>query len=200
MRFLRYVHFVAAVFASLCLTNTTLAADIYVPDKTHSLVGFAARHLVIYKVRGKFHEFEATIMYDANDITKSSMQGIIKAASLDTDHEKRDNHLRSEDFLYVDKYPEITFASKRVEQRDSSYVLIGDLTIRGVTKEVVVPFTVTGKIVDPSGKTRVGFEAALRINRQDFGVSYSKVMDNGGLVVSDTVDIELTAEAVQQGG
>jgi polyisoprenoid-binding protein YceI len=177
-----------------------LAADRYVPDKSHSLVGFSARHLVIYKVRGKFHEFEATIMYDENDLTKSSIQGTIQAASLDTDHEKRDKHLRSEDFLYVDKYPEITFASKRVEQQNSGYVLIGDLTIRGVTKEVVVPFTVTGKIVDPGGRTRVGFEATLRINRQDFGISYSKVMDNGGLVVSDTVDIELTAEAVKQEG
>ena len=200
MRFLSYVRFVVAVFASLCLTNTALAADMYVPDKTHSLVGFSARHLVIYKVRGKFHEFDATIMYDENDLTKSSLHGTIKAASLDTDHEKRDKHLRSEDFLYVDKFPEITFVSKRVEQRDSGYVLIGDLTIRGVTKEVVVPFTVTGKIVDPGGKTRVGFEATLRINRQDFGISYSKVMDNGGLVVSDTVDIELTAEAVKQEG
>jgi polyisoprenoid-binding protein YceI len=157
------------------------------------------RHFVISKVRGKFNEFTGTITYDENDITKSGMRGTIKATSIDTDNQKRDDHLRSPDFLDVANYPDITFSSKRVEKRQDGLVLIGDLTIRGTTKEVVVPFTITGKIVDPGGKMRIGFEASLRINRQEFGVAYSKTMDSGGLVVGDTVDIELVGEAVRQG-
>lgn len=198
MRYLRWRNLVLASFVTLCMTTMVQAADTYTLDTAHTLVGFSARHLVIYKVKGKFHTYEATLIYDEQDITQSALRGRIQAASLDTDHEKRDTHLRSEDFLYVDKFPEITFASTRVEKRDTGYVLIGDLTIRGVTKEVAVPFTITGKIIDMRGQTRIGIEANLRINRQDFGVSYSKVMDNGGLVVSDTVDIELIAEAVKQ--
>lgn len=146
MRYLRWSNLVLAGFVTLCLTIMVQAADTYVLDTAHTLVGFSARHRVIYKVRGKFHDYEATLVYDDNDITKSALHGRIQAASLDTDHEKRDTHLRSEDFLYVDKFPEITFASSRVEKRDNGYVLIGDLTIRGVTKEVAIPFTITGKM------------------------------------------------------
>jgi polyisoprenoid-binding protein YceI len=193
----RYATLTLAVFASLLLTHQAFAADTYRPDVAHTLVGFTARHFVITKVRGKFNDFSATITYDENDISKSSMTGTIKVASIDTDNEKRDNHLRSADFFDVEKFPEITFQSKRVEKKDKNYVLLGDLTMRGVTKEVAVPFTVTEKITDPQGKTRIGFEANLQLNRQDFGIAWSKAMDNGGLVVSDTIDIEIIAEAVK---
>jgi polyisoprenoid-binding protein YceI len=193
----RYATLALTVLATLCLTPQVFAADIYKPDVSHSLVGFSARHFVITKVRGKFNDFSATITYDEQDITRSSMSGTIKVASIDTDNERRDNHLRSADFFDVEKFPEITFQSKRVEKKDQHYVLIGDLTIRGVTKEIAVPFVVTDKITDPQGKTRIGFEANLRLNRQDFGVSWNKTMDNGGLVVSDTIDIEIIVEAVK---
>ena len=192
-----YATLALTVLASLLLTHQVFAADAYKPDVAHTLVGFTARHFVITKVRGKFNDFSATITYDENDITRSSMTGTIKVASIDTDNEKRDNHLRSADFFDVEKFPEITFQSKRVEKKEKNYVLIGDLTMRGVTKEVAVPFTVTDKITDPQGKTRLGFEANLRINRQDFGISWNKAMDNGGLVVSDTIDIEIIVEAVK---
>jgi polyisoprenoid-binding protein YceI len=186
-----------AMFASLCLTLEAFAADTYTPDVSHSLVGFTARHFVITKVRGKFNDFSATIVYDEKDITKSSLRGTIKVASIDTDHEKRDNHLRSADFFDTATHPEITFVSKRVEKQDQKYVLIGDLTMRGVTKELAVPFVVTDKITDMQGKTRIGFEANLRINRQDFGISWNKTMDNGGVVVSDMIDIEIVVEAIK---
>lgn len=185
------------MLATLLLAQQTFAADTYKPDVSHTLVGFSARHFVITKVRGKFNDFAATITYDENDITRSAMTGTIKVASIDTDNEKRDNHLRSADFFDAEKFPEIMFQSKRVEKKEQNHVLIGDLTMRGVTKEIAVPFTVTEKITDPQGKTRIGFEAHLRLNRQDFGIAWNKTMDSGGLVVSDTIDIEIIVEAIK---
>jgi polyisoprenoid-binding protein YceI len=194
----RLVSFLLAGVVSLGVAHGALAADVYVTDTAHTLVGFTVRHLVITKVRGKFNEFVGTITYDENDVTKSSLHGTIKTASIDTDDAKRDEHLRSTDFFDAATHPEITFASKRVEKKGEGYVMIGDLTIRGTTKEVAMPFTLTGKITH-RGKTRIGFEASLQINRKDFGVSYHRLTDTGGLVVSDTVDIELIGEAIKQG-
>ena len=196
----RYVHIVLAVIASVCFVHAALGANTYVIDPAHTRVGFTVRHLVISKIRGKFNKFTGTIVYDESDVTRSAMHGTIKVASVDTDNAKRDKDLRSPRFFDAEKYPELTFASKRVEKQDNGYVLIGDLTIRDVTKEVTIPFTITGKIVDPWGKTRIGFEASIRVNRKEFNVYYHKVMDNGGLVVSDTVDIELVGEAIKQEG
>jgi polyisoprenoid-binding protein YceI len=198
MRKNRYVHSVLSVIASMCLVGVVLAADTYVTDPSHTLVGFTVRHMVINKVRGKFNEFQGIIVYDENDITKSSLRGSINVASIDTDNEKRDKHLRSPDFFDAEGHPQITFASKWVEKRGDEHVLIGDLTMRGTTREVEIPFTITGKITDPWGQSRIGFEAALELNRKDYGVAYHKVMDNGGLVVGDTVKIELMGEAIKQ--
>ena len=195
----RIVVVTVACLMSLLVAGRALAADVYVTDTVHTLVGFTVRHFVINKVRGKFNEFHGIIVYDENDVTKSSMKGTIKVASIDTDDKQRDDHLRSADFFDAVNHPEIIFASKKVEKRGDGYVLIGDLTIRGTTKEVAVPFVITGKIVDPRGKMRIGFEANLRMNRKDFGVAYHRLMDNGGLVVGDTVDIELIGEAIKEG-
>lgn len=200
MGYKRCVGVVCAVLVSWCLTSRATSADTYVVDTAHTLVGFTVRHLVINKVRGKFNEFIGTITYDEQDLSKSSLQGSIRVASVDTDNDKRDRHLRSPDFFNAATYPAITFTTTRIEPTDTGYSLIGDLTIRATTKEVVIPFNITGKIVDPGGKTRIGFEAVLRINRQDYGVSYNKVLDNGGLVVGNTVDIELIGEAIKQEG
>lgn len=192
------VRSLTAVAVSLWLAGTALAIDTYTPDPSHTTVGFTARHFVITKVRGQFKEFTATIMYDEQDITKSSLQGSIKTASIDTGNQKRDDHLRSGDFFDAAKFPEITFRSTRVEKQGDAYVMVGPLTIRDVTKEVSVPFNLTGKVTDPNGKERVGFDAYLKINRKDFGVSWDKKMDNGSLVVSDTIDIEIIVEAIKK--
>jgi polyisoprenoid-binding protein YceI len=160
-------------------------------------VGFTVRHLMIYKVQGKFNEYTGTIIYDENDITKSSMHGTIQVTSLDTGDEKRDKDLRGAQFLDVERFPNITFASTRVERKDGSYVLIGDLTMHGITKEVAIPFTITGRVMH-RGQTLLGFEAKLQIIRQDFGITYDKLMDNGGLVVGNTVDIELFGRAIKK--
>ena len=178
--------------------SVTSAADIYQVDVAHTNVGFTVRHLVINKVRGKFNKFSGTITYDENDITKSSLKGSIQVSSIDTDHPKRDKHLRSPDFFDAENHKEITFESTRVEQEGESYVLVGNLTMRGTSKEIRVPFEITGKITDPQKQIVIGFEASLRINRQDFGISYSKTMDNGGLVVGNSVNIELVGEAIKQ--
>ncbi len=184
-----------AVLVMFCSASAALGVDTYIVDTVHTEVGFTVRHLVINKVRGKFTKFSGTIAYDEDDITKSAMQGTIQVASIDTDHPKRDKHLRSADFFDAASYPEIRFVSTGIEKQGDEHVLIGDLTMRGTTKRLRIPFVITGKIMDPIGQQRIGSEAVMRLNRQDFGISYSRAMDNGGLVVGNTVHIELVGEA-----
>lgn len=185
-----------AVVFTLGLAGSVWSADTYVVDGAHAYVGFTINHLLINRVRGTFNDFTGTIIYDANDITKSSMSGTINAASIDTAHQKRDKDLRGESFFEVDKYPQITFETTRVEAGGDTPILHGILTMHGVSKEVAIPFRITG-IADFAGKIRLGFEARLELNRQDYGISYSRLMDNGGLVVGNEVAIELQGEAIK---
>lgn len=163
-------------------------------DKAHSHIAFEVSHMVISEVNGEFHDYEVNLMFDANDVTKSSVETRIKVASIDTDQEKRDNHLRSSDFFDAETHPEIIYKSKKIEKSSDGYVAHGDLTIRGVTKEVALPFKVKGPIKDSRGNTRIGVEANLTINRQDYGVSWSKTLDGGGLVAGNDVKIGIQAE------
>ena len=179
------------------VAGTTRAADTYTIDRAHSSIQFIVRHLVVTKVKGEFNEFAGTILYDDKDITKSSVEVTIKATSIDTKEPKRDDHLRSPDFFEVAKFPEIIFKSKRIEKAGDGYAAIGDLTMHGVTKEIKIPFTIAGVITDPWGNTRLGLSAETELNRQDYGVSWSKKLDNGGLVAGDDVQIELEVEAVK---
>lgn len=165
-------------------------------DRVHSYLGFSVKHMVVSTVKGHFTDFNGTIDYDESDITKSSVQVSIKTASINTNNERRDNHLRSDDFFNAEKFPEITFVSKKIVKTDNGYVAVGDLTIRDVTKEVEIPFEIAGIIKDPRGNERLGVDAYLTINRRDFGVNWSRTLDNGGLVVSDEVKLELHVEAV----
>ena len=183
--------------AAMSYSAEALAADKYALDHAHTTVGFSVKHMVITNVKGTFGEFDGAIEFDENDLTKTKASGTIKVASIDTGNEKRDGHLKSGDFFDAEKHPDITFASKKVEKRKDGYVLIGDMTIRGVTKQIEVPFELVGKITDPMGNTRIGLRATAEINRQDFGVSWSKTLDGGGLVVGDNVKIELDVEAIK---
>jgi polyisoprenoid-binding protein YceI len=185
------------ILAGVAFTHAAFGADIYKVDASHARVGFVVRHLVISKVRGEFRDYAAIIVFDEKDITNSSLEGVIQVASLDTGHEKRDTHLRSSDFFYAEAYPEIKFKSKHIEKTDSGYIMIGDFTMRGVTKEIAMPFSLTEPITH-SNQTRFGFEATLEINRQDYGIAYNKVADTGGLVVSNKVVIEIDGEAMKQ--
>jgi polyisoprenoid-binding protein YceI len=166
-------------------------------DPAHSLIGFAVRHLEINWVEGRFKDFKGTINYDEKDVTKSSVEFTAKVASVDTEVEARDKHLRTADFFDAEKYPEMTFRSTRVERKGKDgYVLHGDLTLRGVTKPVALPFTMTGAVKDPWGNTRFGVEAHTKINRRDFGVNYGNAFA-GGLDVGNEITIDLRLEAVQ---
>mgnify|MGYP001578316563 CR=1 FL=1 len=188
----------ATLLLLLFLASAAPAADTYAIDPVHSHIGFSARHMLLTNVHGQFKEFSGTILYDEKDVTKSSVKVVIKAISIDTEIERRDNHLRSADFLDVANHPEIAFESKQIEKRGESLVCIGTLTIRGVTREVAIPFTLLGPVKDPQGQPRVGIEGSLTLNRQDYGVSWSRTLDGGGLVVADELRISLSVEAVKQ--
>jgi polyisoprenoid-binding protein YceI len=191
------VAMLGGLVCSLSLMGAVGAAETYTLDKSHTTVGFAVRHLVINTVRGQFREFDATLSVDPDDITKSSLQGTVKVVSIDTANAKRDKHLRSPDFFDADQYPEITFTSKRIEQQGEGYVMIGDFTMRGVSQEIALPFRMTDAI-EHRKKIRRGFEARVEINRQDYGIAYSKLSDAGGLVVGNTVLIEINGEMIKQ--
>jgi polyisoprenoid-binding protein YceI len=173
-------------------------ADEFVIDPVHSSIEFSVRHMMVTNVRGRFREFSGTIFYDEKDITKSSVRVTIKTASIDTGNADRDAHLRSPDFFDAAKYPEITFASTRIEKRGDDYVCIGTLTIRGVSREVAIPFRILGVVKDQRGNTRLGVEAGLTINRLDYGVSWSRALEGGGLVVGNDVKIELNVQAIKR--
>jgi len=165
-------------------------------DPAHTGVHFKVRHLMISSVRGEFEKVTGKIVYDESDVTKSSADIAIETASINTRVAKRDEHLRSPDFLDVAKYPAITFKSKRVEKAGNGTLkMTGDLTIRGVTKEVVL--TVEGPtpaIKDPGGNHRVGGQAGTKINRKDFGLVWNKALETGGVVVGDEVEISIDVE------
>jgi polyisoprenoid-binding protein YceI len=170
----------------------------YKIDPAHSLIGFAVRHLEINWVEGRFKDFGGTIRFDEKDVTKSSVEFSAKIASVDTEVEARDKHLRTADFFDAEKYPEMTFKSTGVERKGrDGYVLRGDLTIKGVTKPVEFPFTLTGAVKDPWGNTRFGVEAQTKINRRDFQINYGNAFAGGGLDVGNEVTIKLRLEAVQ---
>ena len=175
-----------------------IPAGEYKIDPAHSTIGFAVRHYEINWVDGRFKEFEGTIRYDDKDVTKSSVEFTAKVESIDTGVAARDKHLRTADFFEVEKYPTLTFKSTRVERKGKdAYVLHGDLTLKGVTKPVRLPFRLTGAIKDPRGNTRVGVEAQTKLNRRDFGINFGGPLEAGGLQIGDEVNINLHLEALQ---
>jgi len=186
---------ILTVLLTFLVSGFAFAGDKYEIDLAHSSVGFSAKHLVISNTKGQFKDFTGVIILDEKDISKSSVNVTIKTASISTANERRDNHLKTADFLDVEKHPEITFKSKSVMKTDDGYRMVGNLTIHGVTKEVTIPFTLVGP-VEAMG-TRIGLEASLTIKRLDYGVSWSKTLDNGGLVVSNEVKITLEVEAIK---
>ncbi len=190
--------FALAAVLTVGLAAPVLAADTYVLDAAHSNVGFAVKHLVISTVSGHFSDVSGEIQYDEADIMKSSVSVTIKTSSINTNNGKRDDHLRSADFFDAENNPEITFKSNSIEKEGDGTVAVGTLTIKGVSKEVRLPFEITGKIKDMSGNNKIGVEGSLTINRQDYGVSWSKTMDNGGLVVGNVVKISFSVEAAQK--
>lgn len=169
----------------------------YKLDPAHSVIGFAVRHFELSLVRGRFKEFTGAINYDAADVTKSTVEFTAKVESVDTGVAGRDNHLRNADFFEVAKFPEMTFKSTKVEKKGNGYVLHGDFTLKGVTKPISFPFTLTGAIKDNRGNVRFGVAAETKINRRDYGITWGATMTNGGRNVADEVVIDLQLEAVK---
>jgi polyisoprenoid-binding protein YceI len=167
-------------------------------DPAHSAAQFAVKHLAISTVRGAFTSVKGTVQFDDKDITKSSVDVTVDVNSVDTRQPDRDKDLRSDHFFDAEHFPAITFKSKRVEQVSPGKLKItGDLTIHGITKEVVLDVDgPTGPVKDPWGNQRMAINATTKINRQDFGVKWNATMDNGGVVVGDEVSIVIDAEMI----
>jgi polyisoprenoid-binding protein YceI len=185
------------------MTRTYEGAEIpeagtYVFDPGHTVIGATARHLMVTKVRGQFREFTGSIVI-AEDPLESKVEVHIKTASIDTSVADRDNHLRSPDFLDVENHPELTFVSKSVTKfSGDELVLLGDLTIRGTTKEIELPVEFLGISKAPWGSEVVGFSATYELDREDFGMTWNAALEAGGVVVSRKVKVELEVEAVRQ--
>jgi polyisoprenoid-binding protein YceI len=175
-----------------------MAAEKWNFDNAHSSIEFTVRHLLVSKVRGRFTKWNGTFRYDERNPSASSVDVQIDAASVDTHEPQRDAHLRSADFFEVDKHPQLSFKSTGVEKKgDGRFALKGDLTIRGVTRPVVLDVELGGRLKDPWGNERVGFAAKTSIDRKDFGVSFNQTLDVGGLALGENVDIAIEIEATR---
>jgi polyisoprenoid-binding protein YceI len=172
-----------------------MPATPYTFDAAHSSVNFHARHMVVSKVHGQFKKWTGTLLIDEADYTRSSVEVHIDASSVDTQVGQRDDHLRSPDFLDVQTHPEIVFI-ERVS--DEHYRIVGDLTIRGVTKEVTLETEFNGRQKSPWGDERAGFSASTTIDRSQWALTYNKVLETGGLLVSDKIGIAIEVEAIRQ--
>ena len=168
-------------------------------DPNHASVQFAVRHLMVATVRGTFDKFDVTATIDENDVSQSWVEATIEVASVNTRNEKRDNHLRGADFFDVTKHPTITFKSRTVEKvQDNAYKVTGDLTLMGVTQEVVLDVTGSPKAIkDPRGNSRLGGAAVTTINRTDYGLSHNSVLESGGVAIGEEVEITIDIEFLQ---
>lgn len=164
-------------------------------DKAHSAMEFSVKHMMISTVRGHFDDFDAEINGDVNDLSTMSAKVTINAGSISTANEDRDKHLRSDDLFSSEKHPKIVFQSKKVALNGEDVEIVGDLTIRDVTREVVLQGEFGGKLIDPYGNERFGLTATTTINRQDFGVKWNMILEGGGLMVGDKVNLSVALEA-----
>ncbi len=185
---------------SLSLLLPTLAAAqpaVYKVDPNHSSVGFTIRHFVS-NVPGRFRDFQGIVKYDRQNPAASSVEFTVQAASIDTDNDDRDNHLRSADFFDVQKFPTLTFTSTKVAPRDANTLdVTGDLTLHGVTRTVTIPVEILGTMQGPRGE-KAGFEAGFSLNRKEYGITWNRVFDAGGSLLGDDVKVSISIEADRQ--
>jgi len=190
----------AAILTAAFAFQASAATTTWKIDPAHTAAQFAVKHMMISTVRGEFKGVTGTIVWDDQDLSKSSVDVTIDAKTVNTGEEKRDQDLRSANFFEVDKYPTLTFKSKKVESAgDGKLKVTGDLTMHGVTKEVVLEVEgPSAAVKDPWGNTRSAAGATTKLNRQDFGVKWNANLDGGGVVVSDTVTITIDLEMTKQ--
>jgi polyisoprenoid-binding protein YceI len=180
-------------------TNPALAAltaGTWTVDASHSTVGFVARHLMVAKTRGNFSDFTGTITVGDNPLD-SKVEAVVQVASIDTNDEGRDGHLKSADFFDAENFPTLTLVSTGIEPRGADYVLHTDLTVKGVTKSVDFDLEFEGVVADPWGNTKAGFTAEAEINRKDFGLEWNVALETGGVLVGEKVKIVLEIEALK---
>jgi polyisoprenoid-binding protein YceI len=175
------------------------ASSVWAIDPAHSEVGFAVKHLMFATVKGVFRNFSGKIVLNEENLAASSVEADIDVGSIDTRQEQRDGHLRSPDFFDAENFPSMTFRSTRIERiNGGEYRVIGELTIRGTTREVVLDVEETGRGGDPWGGQRIGYSATTKINREDFGLTWNQVLETGGVAVSREVKIAVDVEVVKQ--
>ncbi|MFI0964645.1 YceI family protein [Streptomyces sp. NPDC021080] len=172
----------------------------YTFDPYSTQIGFAVRHVMLTKLHGSFHELEGTLHLDAADPAKSTGQVVLKAESIDTSHEQRDQQLRTNDFLDVPNFPDITFRTTEVEAKsDTDYRVTGDLTIKATTKSVTIDFQYTGNAVDPYGNQRIGLDGSVTISLKDFDINQNPTLKDGGALVGDRAVLKFAISAIKQG-
>lgn len=177
-----------------------MAKSLWTVDSTHSSVDFSVKHMMIAKVKGTFHKFEANIVADPFDLTSADIQFIIDLNSIDTRNSDRDNHLRSADFFDIEKYPTLTFQATAVTKTDDGeYSITGDLSLHGVTRSEKFAATFEGAGKDPWGNEKVGYSATGSLKRSDYGLTYNAALETGGVLIGDEVKISIEIEAIQQG-
>ena len=167
-------------------------------DKDHTTLGFEVVHMVVSKTKGKFTEYSGTVEMDPEKLEFKTLEAVIQTASVTTDHQKRDDHLRSADFFDVKTFPTMTYKMKSYTKSGERYTAVGDFTLLGVTKELTLVGTFNGVAQDPWGNTRAGFTAEGTLNRKDFGMKFSKLLDNGGLMVGDEVKLNIEIEVIKE--
>jgi polyisoprenoid-binding protein YceI len=193
-------HLILTVAAMSILAIPVFAsASTWNIDPDHSSAGFKVRHMMVSNVKGEFAKFKGSVVLDDRDITKSKVEVTFDTASVNTGVVKRDDHLKGAEFFDVAKYPTMTFVSRSVKKTGNGKLLItGDLNLHGVTKEVVLDVEgPSAEVKDPRGNVRLGASATAKINRKDFGLAYSKVIETGGMVVGDEVSITLEVEMIK---
>jgi polyisoprenoid-binding protein YceI len=180
----------------LVLGSVSLSATVFTLDPAHSQVGFSVKHMMVSKVPGKFDLYEGEIGFDEKTMQFTKLRGVIDADSINTENERRDKHLRSPDFFEVAKYPEIVFEMTGYKGDAEAGKMEGKLTIRGITKPVTLDVEMGGLVTDPWGNRRIGFSMTGKVNRQDFGLKWNKILETGGFVVGDTVKLQVDIEGI----
>ncbi len=186
----------ATLVSTVALSADTLT---WVPDPVHSSVGFSVRHLLISEVSGKFDKYDIEVVTAKEDFSDAQINVNVQTSSIDTDNEKRDNHLRSDDFFNAEKYPELKFVGRKLQKMDGDkYKLYGDLTIRDITRPVTLDVTMGGVVKDPRGNERAGFSISGEIDRFEYGLMWDAATEAGGLVVGPKVKIRSDLSLIKQ--
>jgi polyisoprenoid-binding protein YceI len=199
MALLRIRSEILALACSVVLVSAVADAEMarYEIDPEHTTIGFSAGHMMVSQVQGQFMVFDGFVEIDPETKNIKTIETTIKAWSINTNHQKRDAHLRGPDFLDVDRYPTMTYKLKNYHKTGEQSSTIGDLTLHGVTRPVTLVGNLIGVVKDPTGNIRAGFAAEGKINRRDFNINFSALLDNGGMIVSDEIIIKINAECVK---